>query len=169
MFDKVRAKTFWVITQHCQAVGETINHICNHLHNRAINHDKSKYKDDEFEGFCYFNTLDPNLEYGSKKHKEAIERIKPYTENTLKLHYSRNSHHPEFHDNLEDMTLLDLIEMVCDWKSASIVYHNQENVEESKKAFEHSIKICKEKYNFTETQLWIIDQVAELLTTETKS
>ena len=36
-------------------------------------------------------------------------------------HYQHNRHHPEhFAHGVPDMTLLDLLEMLCDWKSASL-------------------------------------------------
>jgi hypothetical protein len=38
----------------------------------------------------------------------------------LKHHYAANSHHPEHYENgIAGMSLLDLIEMVCDWKAAT--------------------------------------------------
>jgi hypothetical protein len=39
----------------------------------------------------------------------------------LKHHYSHNRHHPEFfgEDGVDGMTLVDLIEMLADWKAAT--------------------------------------------------
>ena len=39
--------------------------------------------------------------------------------NAIKLHWSRNSHHPEYYDNANDMSDLDLLEMACDCHSRS--------------------------------------------------
>jgi hypothetical protein len=37
----------------------------------------------------------------------------------LKHHYRENSHHPEHYENgVDDMDLLDVIEMLCDWMAA---------------------------------------------------
>ena len=38
----------------------------------------------------------------------------------LDHHYANNRHHPEhFENGISDMNLIDLIEMICDWKSAT--------------------------------------------------
>lgn len=39
---------------------------------------------------------------------------------TLDHHNAANRHHPEHHvDGVNDMTLIDLLEMLCDWKAAT--------------------------------------------------
>ena len=39
----------------------------------------------------------------------------------LQHHYAANRHHPEhFTKGIDDMTLIDIIEMLCDWKAASL-------------------------------------------------
>lgn len=36
-------------------------------------------------------------------------------------HYASNRHHPEhFSKGVDDMTLVDIVEMLCDWKAASL-------------------------------------------------
>ena len=107
--NEIEIKTIQVIDRHRKIVANAIWHICDHLGERAEKHDDSKYNSDEFEGFSYFNTLDPDLEYGSEEYKKAIEKIRPHTEQATKLHYSRNSHHPEYYENIEDMSLLCLL------------------------------------------------------------
>lgn len=38
----------------------------------------------------------------------------------IDIHYKNNRHHPEhFANGIKDMTLLDLLEMLCDWKASS--------------------------------------------------
>ena len=38
----------------------------------------------------------------------------------LKHHYAANSHHPEHYENgIDGMTLIDVLEMLCDWKAAT--------------------------------------------------
>lgn len=39
--------------------------------------------------------------------------------NAIGLHWSRNSHHPEYYDNPNDMSELDLLEMACDCHARS--------------------------------------------------
>ena len=58
-------------------------------------------------------------------------------------HYAQNSHHPEHYDNgINDMDLIDLIEMICDWKAAS-ERHADGNIFES-------IKINKQRFNISD-------------------
>jgi len=46
-------------------------------------------------------------------------------------HYAKNRHHPEhFARGTKDMNLIDLIEMFCDWKAATM-RHNDGNLEKS--------------------------------------
>ena len=43
----------------------------------------------------------------------------------LQHHYAYNRHHPEhFSKGINDMTLVDIVEMLCDWKAASMRQHD---------------------------------------------
>jgi arsenate reductase-like glutaredoxin family protein len=43
----------------------------------------------------------------------------------LKHHYQANSHHPEYYEaGVAGMTLLDLLEMLVDWKAATLRHTN---------------------------------------------
>ena len=56
------------------------------------------------------------LTYGSDEYKAALVEMGE----GLKHHYARNSHHPEHYPNgIAGMSLLDIVEMLCDWKAAS--------------------------------------------------
>jgi len=49
----------------------------------------------------------------------------------LKHHYDFNRHHPEhFVNGIKDMTLIDLCEMLSDWKAASL-RHNDGDINKS--------------------------------------
>ncbi len=43
--------------------------------------------------------------------------------NAIKLHWKRNSHHPEYYDSPNDMSELDLLEMACDCHARSRQYN----------------------------------------------
>ena len=48
--------------------------------------------------------------------KSFLEALKP----ALDIHYANNRHHPEhFPKGIRGMDLLDLLEMICDWKASS--------------------------------------------------
>jgi hypothetical protein len=66
-----------------------------------------------------FDEYTPKLKhctYGSEEYYCFLAGLKP----ALDIHYKNNRHHPEhFANGIKDMTLLDLLEMLCDWKSSS--------------------------------------------------
>lgn len=81
------------------------------LINRSLNHDNSKLQEPEF---TWWNEMDkePRYPYGSEEYKDKTKRWKK----VFKHHYSNNRHHPEFYeDGVNDMTLVDIVEMMCDW------------------------------------------------------
>ncbi len=82
---------------------------------RALCHDISKYRWSESKGFAKVVLELRKISYGSDKYKENLETIK----DSVKLHYIRNRHHPEYHTNgYLDMTGVDKVEMVADWCAA---------------------------------------------------
>lgn len=102
-------------TKHKTWVAWYLFVACITLLKRAVIHDLSKYS--KFEA-PYFEAALPklrNLEYGSDEYKAAISSLGP----ALCHHYKENSHHPEYwNGNIDAMSPLDLVEMLCDWKAA---------------------------------------------------
>lgn len=87
-----------------------------HLETRALAHDDSKLHPPEKETFDAVTPKLKALTYGSDEYKAALAEMG----DALKHHYAHNSHHPEFHeDGINGMSLLDVIEMIADWKAAS--------------------------------------------------
>jgi hypothetical protein len=83
---------------------------------RAAEHDLSKTQSPEVEAFNAVTDQLAGLEYGSQEYKDALRDLGP----ALQHHYAHNRHHPEAHaDGINGMTLLDLVELICDWKAAS--------------------------------------------------
>ena len=103
--------------KHILNVNKFMHIIIKHLMDRADNHDKTKMESPEIE---LFSELTPKLAgctYGSEEYKGFLEQLKP----CLSHHYSRGRHHPEhFVNGVNDMNLIDLIEMLVDWKSATL-------------------------------------------------
>jgi hypothetical protein len=66
-----------------------------------------------------FDTFTPKLKeliFGSDEYKAALVDMGE----ALKHHYANNRHHPEHYENgINGMTLIDVIEMVCDWMAAA--------------------------------------------------
>lgn len=82
---------------------------------RGLCHDNSKLRPDEFKGYASVVGQLSDTTYGSEAYNANKEKIRA----TINLHYSRNSHHPEHHENFQDMTFEDLTEMLFDWMAAA--------------------------------------------------
>lgn len=102
--------------KHIQSVRLLLYIMIKDLDDRARNHDQSKLESPEAEIYGEFTPELAKTEYGSQQYKELLEKVKP----AIAHHYANNRHHPEFHKNgIDDMDLLDLVEMLCDWKAAT--------------------------------------------------
>ena len=101
---------------HIGKVQLRINQIIARLHGRATWHDHSKLEEPEKSGFDVLTFKLAELTYGSDEYRAALVESKP----TIDHHYAVNTHHPEHWPNgVNDMSLLDIVEMLCDWKAAS--------------------------------------------------
>lgn len=112
---------------HIRRVGELLVGMSADLNRRAVVHDASKWSPEEWPAFEVATPKLAGMTYGSDEYKAALASIKP----ALAHHYSVNTHHPEFHPmGVDGMNLLDLIEMLCDWKAAT-ERHNDGSVSKS--------------------------------------
>jgi hypothetical protein len=86
------------------------------LLDRANIHDSSKLVEPELATFDEFTPKLAESEYGSNEYKANTAAMGE----ALEHHYAHNSHHPEHYENgIAGMSLIDLIEMLCDWYAAS--------------------------------------------------
>jgi hypothetical protein len=103
--------------KHIQQVQELLMKVIHELTLRAQNHDSSKLEDPEKGVFEVYTPKLKNTTYGSDEYNEFLKEMKPALDN----HYKKNRHHPEFHERgIDGMDLVDLIEMFCDWKAATL-------------------------------------------------
>ncbi len=102
--------------EHIKKVSDYLHGVSGILETRGLNHDASKLQSPEKEIFDVVTPLLKDMTYGSDEYKKALAQMGP----ALKHHYENNRHHPEhFENGVNGMTLIDLIEMICDWKAAS--------------------------------------------------
>jgi hypothetical protein len=105
---------------------ETIKHIhrvrhflclmIQELDARAREHDLSKLESPEKEIFGEHTPELSKTAYDSPEYHALLAKVKPAIEH----HYAKNRHHPEHWNNgIDDMTLVDLVEMICDWRAAT--------------------------------------------------
>ena len=102
--------------EHIEEVRKTIRWFTDKLTSRGVSHDRSKLESPEVEAFAEHTSRLAHLEYGSDAYNRELEELKT----TLDHHYAKNRHHPEHFDNgINDMTLVDIVEMFCDWRAAT--------------------------------------------------
>lgn len=101
---------------HSQRVGELIIQMVKDALDRATCHDRSKTLSPEVEAFDEYTPKLKNTVYGSDEYKSYLQGMG----DALQHHYKSNRHHPEhFIHGIDQMTLIDLIEMLADWKAAT--------------------------------------------------
>lgn len=101
---------------HIRKVNLFLTRMASELLQRGAIHDQSKLEEPEKSVLDIAPVL-KDMEYESVAYKKRREVLKPAIEH----HHSVNRHHPEFHDDgVNDMTLIDIVEMYCDWKAATL-------------------------------------------------
>jgi hypothetical protein len=112
-----QAVTNYETMQHIAKVRHYIDLILMDLLKRGEAHDATKMTPDEVDYFVEYTPKLKSCTYDSDEYKRHLAAMKP----ALDHHYANNRHHPEhFAHGVSDMDLVDLIEMFCDWKAASL-------------------------------------------------
>jgi hypothetical protein len=102
--------------KHIHKVRSLLALMIEELDQRARLHDLSKLESPEAEIFGEHTPELAKVEYDSAEYKALLEKVKP----AVLHHYSKNRHHPEHWPNgINDMTLIDLVELLVDWKAAT--------------------------------------------------
>lgn len=124
--------------RHIRKVREHLGWAVLHLQKRATEHDQSKLQDPELPVFVKFTPKLRDSTYGSEEYRGFLQEMQP----ALVHHYANNRHHPEHHaDGVDGMTLIDLLEMLCDWKAATQRHANGDIVK--------SIEINTARFNLS--------------------
>ena len=101
---------------HIGVVRRLIGQVVKELLDRADGHDASKLADPERAMFDEYTPKLKHSTYGSDEYKGFLAGMG----DALRHHYDHNRHHPEHHaDGIAGMTLVDLVEMICDWIAAT--------------------------------------------------
>lgn len=132
--------------EHIAQVRGNMLEMVGNLIARAMDHDQSKLESPELEIFTEYTPKLKNSTYGSDEYKGFLMGMGE----ALKHHYEHNSHHPEHYkkhvciicfkeykelpnhcedcmngtfteeSDIKQMDLLDIVEMFCDWKAATM-------------------------------------------------
>jgi len=146
--EREKAKT----TVHIAVVTILLEAFMKSLHERKVKHDASKLQSPEVEMFAVYGPKLKNTTYGSDEYKTYLKEMGA----ALKHHYEHNRHHPEhFENGVDGMNLVDLVEMVLDWKASSLRHEDGD--------FLGSIDINAERFGLSPQLASILRNTAELL------
>lgn len=172
-YDEVSPETALLATmeRHRLHVRRAFQTIIHELERRSLVHDESKYTAAELPGFVRINRVAREHPYGSEEYKASLR-----AEDCVHIHQRRNTHHPEYHTRAailersgylavegdadlpgppEAMGWLDIIEMVCDWWSATQTYGTTPWAE--------VLDRQRKRWEWSEAQWWLVEQVASWL------
>lgn len=103
--------------KHIESVRKYIRLFTDKLTKRAVEHDRLKLESPEVEIFAEFTPKLANSTYGSEEYNDFLKGMNV----ALQHHYANYRHHPEHFDKgINDMNLVDIVEMLCDWKASSL-------------------------------------------------
>lgn len=138
--------------KHKNLVEKNMEKIISMLEKRAAEHDDSKLKNPEKA--CYDKYI-PELQkvkYGTKEYDSIKKKME---KEGLKHHFEENPHHPEHYENgVAGMDIIDLMEMFCDWYSAS---------QRSDTSFKEGVKRNISTYKITGPLADILENSASIL------
>lgn len=140
--------------RHMETVRNYLTQCITELLNRQILHDQSKLETPEVEAYDQITQALRGSTYGSEAYRETLKQFEP----AIRHHYQHNPHHPEYWpDGIRDMSLLDLVEMLCDWKAASLRHDTGdilESIRINQQRFGMSDDLCAVLRN---TAIWLND------------
>lgn len=133
--------------EHILEVTRRVNQFATELIARGPAHDASKLCDPELGTFVEMTPKLKGSTYGSDEYRGFLAAMKP----ALDHHYAANRHHPEHFGEagISGMNLVDLVEMLADWKAATMRHADGD--------LGRSIEINRKRFNLS-------DQVVALLT-----
>jgi hypothetical protein len=171
---ELHAQGLRLVAEHIRLVQRWMGIVARNLNSRAVVHDQSKYSQEEL-GLVLGKPSFDKFEYMSVEERAALAAA----QESLKHHYEVNSHHPEHFVTYEcgacfkeypkgtykcsecgydvweqspgvrGMSLLDLIEMMADWKAAS-------ETSGKNSSFAGSIEFGKERWHLSDEMVRIL-------------
>ncbi len=133
--------------KHIDRVRYFITRARLNLADRSERHDASKLIPPEVEGFDIATPKLAGLVYGSEEYKQSLRDLGP----ALQHHFEANDHHPEhFENGVRGMSLMALIEMLCDWRAASERVKQRTDDPEKVSSFESGLLFNKERFGISD-------------------
>jgi hypothetical protein len=140
--------------KHILTVQRTVLRLLNSVMEQALSHDSSKLESPEIDTFTEFTPKLKNCTYGSDDYAFYLKMMKP----ALDHHYQNNRHHPEhFAKGIEEMSIVDIIEMFCDWFAATKRHADGD--------IRKSLKINKKRFRINPQLIKILENTVPILET----
>lgn len=145
---------------HIDRVGDFLVLAMVELKRRKEEHDASKLVEPELAAFDQATPRLAQLEYGSEAYIASLRELKP----ALEHHFEENDHHPEhFIDGVNGMSLLSILEMLCDWRAASERTKQRTDDPDKIKSFESGLIYNYERFGIEPQLAGIITNTAREL------
>lgn len=153
--------------EHIGKVRGYLTQAVENLLRRAQRHDASKLVPPEVEAFDIATPKLAGLTYGTDEYKQSLADLGV----ALEHHYAVNSHHPEhWTSGIAGMSLLDLVEMLVDWKAASERMRKpmpaapgRPEAPQYDNDFLHSIALNQERFGYSDELREILENTAREL------
>jgi hypothetical protein len=140
---------------HIVEVRQLLAAVIVDLQIRAEHHDESKMVEPEL---AVFNEYTPKLRdstYGSEEYKRFLLGMGE----GLKHHYRQNDHHPEhFENGMRDMDLIQVLEMLADWKAATLRHADGDlgrSIVQNSTRFDYGPEVRLLLYNTAKRMGWL--------------
>jgi len=101
---------------HINRVRGLMDMVVIELIDRGLYHDQSKLREPEKFVVDEFTPKMKGMIYDSPEYQQCLKEMK----SALDYHYAHNRHHPQYFENgVNDMNLIDIVELFCDWLAAT--------------------------------------------------
>lgn len=142
--------------EHIRLVRTLLLKVARELTRRIEKHDETKLEEPEKPIYDEYTPKLEESEYGSEEYQQFLEEM----EEALDHHYAEYRHHPEHFDGgIQDMHLLDLLEMVVDWRAATERHQDGDiysSIAKNADRFEYGDEL---KAIFVNTANWIEEMI----------
>jgi hypothetical protein len=140
---------------HIRFVQRLLNKFAVDLIRRGEVHDQSKLDRPEVSAFAEHTKNLATTTYGSEMYEGFRKALGP----ALDHHYANNTHHPEHYPRgIDGMSLLDVVEMFCDWYAAG-KRHNDGNIR-------NSLRNNKPRFNVSDQLEHVFENTISFLESE---
>jgi hypothetical protein len=141
--------------EHIHQVQFLMWQVITALQRRALDHDQSKLVSPEVEVFDRVTPRLRGMTYDSDEYRATLIDMGE----GLRHHYSENDHHPEHGDGtLGWMSLVQLLELLCDWKAATMRHDNgdlRRSIEQNSDRFGYGDEMKRLLLNTAEEFGWL--------------